>query len=155
MSKNTLSINMKNKKGPKNIFDNEFLTSKDKALQPITFFSECNCNLEKESNNLPSRHLSLKNKKNIDRPKKSASSKNSRRSQKSTTNSNRKSERKKSLIKSELYNSNIIIINDKDCSPTDHIQKEVEKLKKLMEKHKKKKGNKANNNNKNKNIEYI
>lgn len=154
MSKNTLSINMKNKKGPKNIFDNEFLNSKDIALQPITFFIDCNCNLENENHNLPSRHLSLKNKKNIDQPKKSVSSKNSRRSQKSTTNSNKKSERKKSLIKSELYNSNIIIINDKDCSPTDHIQKEVEKLKKLMEKHKKKKANKSNNN-KNKNIEYI
>ena len=85
------------------------------------------------------RHLSIKAKKE----KKSDRSKKSKKSQKSTSNTNKKSARKKSLRDSQLYSSNIVIVyNDEEedeDSSTDPIEKEVEKLKKLMSKSRAKK----------------
>ena len=101
-----------------NIFDEDFLVSKDEALQPINIFFE---NEEGKSTEI---------------------SKRSQKSQKSTSNTNKRSARKKSIRDSQLYDSNIIIVNDdeeEDRSPTDPIVKEVEKFKKLMAQSKKKK----------------
>ena len=152
MSSISISSNMKKKAEPKDVFDDEFLTSKDLALQPITFFYESNSNLEEIP--IKERHLSLKTKK-FEKDKKSDRSKKSRKShksqksqksQKSTSNTNKKSEKRKTMT--QLFSSNIVIINNDDenddCSSTDPIEKEVAKLKKLMSKSKEK--NKKKNN---------
>lgn len=149
MSSISISSTMKKKTEPKDVFDDEFLTSKDLALQPITFFYESNSNLEEIP--VKGRHLSLKSKKTekdkkSDRSRKSRKShksQKSQKSQKSTSNTNKKSEKRKSVRESQVYSSNIVIIqNDEendDCSSTDPIEKEVAKLKKLMSKSKEKK----------------
>lgn len=145
MSSISISSKMKKKEEPKNVFDDEFLTSKDLALQPITFFYESNFNLEELP--IKEKHLSLKSKK-VEKDKKSESSRKTQKSQKSTSNTNKRSERRKSMRDSQIYSSNIVIIynddeND-DCSSTDPIEKEVAKLKKLMSKSKDKKKRKNN-----------
>ena len=99
---------------PNNIFDNEFLNEKDLALQPIHFLFESN-NLE-SNDNLKNKKLSLNNIK-IEKI------------------------RKKSLTDSNIYNSNIIIIQsvtDEDSEPTslNPIDREIEKIKKLISKKK-------------------
>ena len=118
----------------------EFLTSKDKALEPIKFLFGNDEDLDLGAK---VRHLSIKTKKE----KKSDRSKKSRKSQKSTSNTNKKIERKKSIRDSQLYSSNIVIVHndeeeDEDSS-TDPIEKEVEKLKKLMSKSRAKKKKRA------------
>ncbi len=119
-----------------NQFVDEFLTSKDKALEPIKFLFDNDENIDLGAK---VRHLSIKAKKE----KKSDRSKKSKKSQKSTSNTNKKSARKKSLRDSQLYSSNIVIVyNDEEedeDSSTDPIEKEVEKLKKLMSKSRAKK----------------
>ena len=144
MSSNSISSKMKKKEEPRNIFDDEFLTSKDLALQPITFFYESNNNLEEIP--IKERHLSLKSKRveKEQKPESSRKSQKSQKSQKSTSNTNKKSEKRKSMRDSQVYSSNIVIIHNDDdenddCSYTDPIEKEVEKLKKLMSKSKEKK----------------
>ena len=122
-----------------NIFDEDFLVSKDEALQPINIFFE---NEEDKINNQDkNNHLSLKIIKENEEGKSTERSKRSQKSQKSTSITNKRSARKKSIRDSQLYNSNIIIVNDgeEDRSPTDPILKEVEKFKKLMARSKKKK----------------
>ena len=123
-----------------NIFDEDFLVSKDEALQPINIFFE---NEEDKINNQDkNKHLSLKIIKENEEGKRTERSKRSQKSQKSTSNTNKRSARKKSIRDSQLYDSNIIIVNDdeeEDRSPTDPIVKEVEKFKKLMARSKKKK----------------
>lgn len=135
-----------------NIFDENFLVSKDEALQPINIFFENEDRDDLNDNRIKGNHLSLKNihenveEKRTERSKKSKRSKKSQKSLKSTNNTNKKSARKKSIRNSQLYNSNIIIVNDEeeDLSPTDPVEKEVEKLKRLMARSKKKKNkNKA------------
>ena len=122
-----------------NIFDDDFLVSKDEALQPINIFFESKDKEDLNNSQIKNKKLSLKITKENDEEKRSSKSK---RSQKSTSNTNKKSARKKSIRNSQLYSSNIIIINDEedeDRSPTDPIGKEIEKIKKLMARSKKKK----------------
>ena len=152
MSAKSLSFKMKNKLEPINQFDKDFLNSKDVALQPIAYFFDTDCKEE-----LPSkeRHLSLKNKKakNGKKSDRSKKSELSQQSQKSTNNTNKKSNRKKSIHDSQLYNSNIVIVqyNDEDdkYSSTDEIGKEIEKLQKLLSKSKEKKKKSKKSNKKN------
>jgi len=161
MSSNQIHPKMKKKKEPKDTFDDQFLISKDLALQPITFFYESDFNLEEAP--IKERHLSLKSKK-VEKDKKSDRSRKSRKSnksqksqksQKSTSNTNRKSEKRKSMT--QVYSSNIVIINNDDGDENDNdcpIEKEIAKLKKLMSKSKekkKKKNNKSNRSNNNSN----
>ena len=143
MSSISISSTIKKKTEPKDVFDDEFLTSKDLALQPITFFYESNSNLEEIP--VKGRHLSLKSKKTekdkkSDRSRKSRKShksQKSQKSQKSTSNTNKKSEKRKSVRESQVYSSNIVIIqNDEendDCSSTDPIEKEVAKLHNIIQ----------------------
>ena len=122
-----------------NIFDDDFLVSKDEALQPINIFFGSEDKEDLNNSQIKNKKLSLKITKENDEEKRSSKSK---RSQKSTSNTNKKSARKKSIRNSQLYSSNIIIINDEedeDRSPTDPIGKEIEKIKKLMARSKKKK----------------
>jgi len=149
MSSNSINPKMKKKKELKDTFDNEFLISKDLALQPITFFYESNSNLEEMP--IKERHLSLKSKrveknKKSDRSRKSEKSnksQKSQKSQKSTSNTNKKTDKRKSMT--QIYSSNIVIINNDDdeendnSSSADPIEKEVAKLKKLISKSKEKK----------------
>jgi hypothetical protein len=125
-----------------NIFDDDFLVSKDEALQPINIFFGSEDKEDLNNSQIKNKKLSLKITKENDEEKRSAKSKRSQKSQKSTSNTNKKSARKKSIRNSQLYSSNIIIINDEedeDRSPTDPIGKEIEKIKKLMARSKKKK----------------
>ena len=119
-----------------NKFVNEFLSSKDKALEPIKFLFENDEDLDLSPK---VRHLSIKVKKE----KKSDSTKKSKKSKNSTSNTNKKSARRKSVRDSQLYSSNIVIVhNDEEedeKSSTDPIEKEVEKLQKLMSKSRTKK----------------
>ena len=119
-----------------NKFVDEFLTSKDRALEPIKFLFE---NEEEMDLSPKVRHLSIKVKKD----KRTDGSKKSRKSKGSTSNTNKKSVRRKSIRESQLYSSNIVIVHndeeEEENSSTDPIEKEVEKLKKLMSKSKGKK----------------
>ena len=166
-SKNVLNSSWRKKIEPINHFDEDFLISKDKALQPIIFFLE-NEEDDLNINQNKVRHLSLRVKKEsykekekesekekgterTKKSKKSQKSQKSHKSQKSTSNTNKKSARKKSIRDSQLYNSNIVIVHDEeddDCSSTDPIEKEVEKLNKLMSKSKGKKKKKIIKSNK-------
>ena len=125
------------KLGSINQFVNEFLTSKDKALEPIKFLFENDEDLDLSPK---VRHLSIKAKK--DR-KSDRSSKKSKKSKNSTNNTNKKSARRKSARESQLYSSNIVIVHndeeENEESSTDPIEKEVEKLQKLMSKSRTKK----------------
>ena len=160
-SKNVLNSSWRKKIEPINHFDEDFLISKDKALEPIIFFLE-NEEDDLNINRNKVRHLSLRVKKESYKEKEKESekekgtertkkSRKSHKSQKSTSNTNKKSARKKSIRDSQLYNSNIVIVHDEkddDCSSTDPIEKEVEKLKKLMSKSKGKKKKKIIKSNK-------
>ena len=119
-----------------NKFVDEFLTSKDRALEPIKFLFE---NEEEMDLSPKVRHLSIKVKKD----KRTDGSKKSRKSKGSTSNTNKKSARRKSIRESQLYSSNIVIVHndeeEEENSSTDPIEKEVEKLQKLMSKSKGKK----------------
>ena len=130
-------------------FSNWFLKSKDIALQPINFIFESECNLEIKKKN----YLSLKSDKQLNEEKESSRSKkskkskksqkslNTQKSQKSTSNISKKHHKRKG--RNSIYNSNVVIVhydtNDDDCSSTDPIEREVEKLKKLISKNKIKK----------------
>ena len=138
MSNNDIiNKNAVQKLGSINQFVNEFLTSKDKALEPIKFLFENDEDLDLSPK---VRHLSIKAKK--DR-KSDRSSKKSKKSKNSTNNTNKKSARRKSARESQLYSSNIVIVHndeeENEESSTDPIEKEVEKLQKLMSKSRTKK----------------
>ena len=119
-----------------NKFVDEFLNSKDRALEPIKFLFD---NEEEIDLSPKVRHLSIKVKKD----KRTDGSKKSRKSKGSTSNTNKKSARRKSIRESQLYSSNIVIVHNdeegEENSSTDPIEKEVEKLQKLMSKSKGKK----------------
>ena len=113
---------------PTNIFDDNFLKEKDSALQPINFLLEAEnlLNSENDKNRLNSKNLSLQIKEKYKR---------------------------KSLKESDLYDSNIIIVQeladeDSASSSSNKLQKEIKKLKKML--YRKKKG--RNNNSKSKEI---
>ena len=106
---------------PKNIFDDVFLNEKDFALQPINFLLEAEnlLNSENNINKLNNNNLSLQIK-----------DKNKR----------------KSLKESDLYDSNIIIVQeledeDTASSSSNQLQKEIKKLTKMLRKNKAKKIN--------------
>ena len=168
-TKNVLISNWRKKIEPINHFNEDFLISKDKALEPIKFFLE----IEEDDlyiNQNKIRHLSLRVKKEKNKEKEKESekekgtesekdkgtertkkSRKSHKSQKSTSNTNKKSAPKKSLKDSQIYNSNIVIVQDEeddDCSSTDPIEKEVEKLKRFMSRSKGKKKKKTKKPNK-------
>ena len=113
---------------PTNIFDDNFLNEKDSALQPINFLLEAEnlLNSENDKNRLNSKNLSLQIKEKYKR---------------------------KSLKESDLYDSNIIIVQeladeDSASSSSNKLQKEIKKLNKML--YSKKKG--RNNNSKSKEI---
>ena len=160
-TKNVLISSWRKKIEPINHFNEDFLISKDKALEPIKFFLE----IEEDDlyiNQNKIRHLSLRVKKEKNKEKEKESekekgtertkkSRKSHKSQKSTSNTNKKSAPKKSLKDSQIYNSNIVIVQDEeddDCSSTDPIEKEVEKLKRFMSRSKGKKKKKTKKPNK-------
>ena len=123
MSCPTLNPAWKYKKEIKNIFDKKFLKEKDLALEPINFFLEAN------------NHINYNNSKsgNISTPK--------------IKNKNEEKPKKKSLINSGLYSSNIIIVQsmtegDSNYNSFNQIEKEVEKINKLITRSKSKKNKK-------------
>ena len=119
MSYSSLKTAWKFKIEPTNIFDDDFLNEKDFALQPINFWLEAENLLNKENkiNILNNKKLSLKvNEKN----------------------------KRKSLKESDLYDSNIIIVQeladeDSASSSSNQLQKEIKKLTKMLRKNKGKK----------------
>ena len=121
MSYSSLKTAWKFKIEPKNIFDDVFLNEKDFALQPINFLLEAEnlLNSENNINKLNNNNLSLQIK-----------DKNKR----------------KSLKESDLYDSNIIIVQeledeDTASSSSNQLQKEIKKLTKMLRKNKAKKIN--------------
>ncbi len=146
MSSISISLQIKNKIEPKNIFDDNFLNSKDIALQPIKYFLNENNLIDIP---VKEKYLSLKPKKKVKKDKnseRSRKSQTSQQSQKSTsntksTNKEKEKSKKKSIKDSQLYSSNIIIVHyddEEEESSTDPIEKEIEKLQKLMSKSKEK-----------------
>ena len=118
MSSTSMNTAWKFKIEPKNIFDDVFLNEKDFALQPINFLLEAE-NLLNSENNVNNNNLSLQIK-----------DKNKR----------------KSLKESDLYDSNIIIVQeledeDTASSSSNQLQKEIKKLTKMLRKNKAKKIN--------------
>ena len=130
----SLKCAWKNKINIINAFDEAFLNEKDIALQSISFiFQDIEENGKRKStssrNNLP-----LKNKKE----------EKERTSQKTKETSKLKkivSPKRKSLNNSDLYSSNIVIVTDNGSEDSSYniIEKEVEKLRKMMTKSKSKK----------------
>ena len=123
---NILNPAWKYKKEVIDIFDKKFLNEKDLALQPLNFLFE-------ESNN-----INNNNSKSINSP---PSPKNK--------NQFKEKQKKKSLRNSGLYSSNIIIVQsisdgDSEDSSLNQIEKEVNKLKKLLKRSKSKKYKKKN-----------
>ena len=121
MSYSSLKTAWKFKIEPTNIFDDDFLNEKDFALQPINFLLEAEnlLNSENNINKLNNNNLSLQIK-----------DKNKR----------------KSLKESDLYDSNIIIVQeledeDTASSSSNQLQKEIKKLTKMLRKNKAKKIN--------------
>ena len=121
MSSTSMNTAWKFKIEPKNIFDDVFLNEKDFALQPINFLLEAEnlLNSENNVNKLNNNNLSLQIK-----------DKNKR----------------KSLKESDLYDSNIIIVQeledeDTASSSSNQLQKEIKKLTKMLRKNKAKKIN--------------
>ena len=121
MSSTSMNTAWKFKIEPKNIFDDVFLNEKDFALQPINFLLEAEnlLNSENNINKLNNNNLSLQIK-----------DKNKR----------------KSLKESDLYDSNIIIVQeledeDTASSSSNQLQKEIKKLTKMLRKNKAKKIN--------------
>ena len=115
-----------------NVFDEKFLNEKDIALQPINFI------LDKD--NSPKKQLTNKgfsiNNNNIQ-------NKNSNEEIKKQKKRETKKKSIKSYKSSGLYNSNIVIIQsltaDSERSSLNQIEKEVEKLNKIINKSKSKK----------------
>lgn len=152
MSKDILNKSLRNKTELIDQFDDDFLTSKDLALKPINSLFENELILDIDENK--NRNLSLKVKKESQKEIKTFMTKNSEKSQKSTSNTNKKYKKKKSFSESQLYSSNIIIVNyidedEENCSSSDPIEKEILKFNRLMSKlketkRKKKKTNKSN-----------
>ena len=111
MSSISLNAALKYKNEPINIFDNNFLNEKDLALQPMNFIIDAENFLIND--NINNKNLSL-NTNIKERPK------------------------KKSLKESDLYDSNIIIVqeqsDDDESIPTSYnqIEKEVEKINKII-----------------------
>ena len=136
MSSTILNSAWKHKIQIINIFDEKFLNEKDIALQPINLI------LDKDNSpdNSPKKQLtnkgfSINNNNNIQK-------KNSNKEIKKQ----KKREAKKSIKSyksSGLYNSNIVIVQsltaDSERSSLNQIEKEVEKLKKIINKSKSKK----------------
>ena len=127
MSSTSMNTAWKFKIEPKNIFDDVFLNEKDFALQPINFLLEAEnlLNSENNINKLNNNNLSLQIK-----------DKNKR----------------KSLKESDLYDSNIIIVQeledeDTASSSSNQLQKEIKKLTKMLRKNKAKKINSQSNKN--------
>ena len=121
MSSTSMETAFKFKIEPKNIFDDKFLNEKDFALQPINFLLEAEnlLNNENDINRLNNKNLSLQKKDKFKR---------------------------KSLKESDLYDSNIVIVQeledeDGDASPSNKLQKEIKKLVKMLRKTKDKKNN--------------
>ena len=145
MSKNILNISWKKKRNLINYFNEDFLNSKDEALQPITLFFENIDILDIPQDKINNFRIQEKEKeKKSDNSKKSQNFQNSQRS---TSNSNKKSEKRKSITDSQIYSSNIVIVQNEeneDLSPTDPIEKEVEKLKRIMSRNREKKKRRAN-----------
>ena len=112
-SKSLLKSAWKEKIEPNNIFDEKFLNEKDLALQPIEFLFET----EKEglsNKNINKKILSLDNKKE-------------------------KKKTRKSLKESDLYDSNIVIVQtasdyDSEENTINQFEKEIEKINKLISK---------------------
>ena len=136
----TLLIDIDTKKESKDNLDELFLQSKDIALQPLQMLFEAEVKHERSKK---TRHLSEKVNKSVEKEKKTSRTKKrkkTQKSQKSTSNTNKKSHRRKSGHDSQIYNSNIVIVHDEEEeSCGDPIEKEVEKLKKLMAKNRRKK----------------
>ena len=111
MSSISLNAALKYKNEPINIFDDNFLNEKDLALQPMNFIIDAENFLFND--NINNKNLSL-NTNIKERPK------------------------KKSLKESDLYDSNIIIVqeqsDDDESIPTSYnqIEKEVEKINKII-----------------------
>ena len=121
MSSTSLETSFKFKIESTNIFDDKFLNEKDFALQPINYLLEAEnlLNNENDINRLKNKNLSLQKKDKFKR---------------------------KSLKESDLYDSNIIIVQeledeDSDSSSSDQLQKEIKKLIKMLRKSKGKKNN--------------
>ena len=116
MLSNTFKSSWKKKIEPINCFDNNFLNEKNKALEPLQFLLDSEDILSEK--NLYNNKLTLKNEKNKGR------------------------EKKKSLKESDLYDSNIVIIesvSEDESEPTtfNQIEKQVKKINKLIKKSKK------------------
>ena len=121
MSSTSLKTACKFKIEPTNIFDDNFLSEKDFALQPINFWLEAENLLSNENdiNRLNNKNLSLQIKDKYQR---------------------------KSLKESDLYDSNIIIVHeladeDSASSSSNRLQKEIKKLNKMLRKKKSKNNN--------------
>ena len=121
MSSTSLETSFKFKIESTNIFDDKFLNEKDFALQPINFLLEAEnlLNNENDINRLKNKNLSLQKKDKFKR---------------------------KSLKESDLYDSNIIIVQeledeDTASSSSNQLQKEIKKLIKMLRKSKGKKNN--------------
>ena len=110
MLSNTLKTAWKERIEPNNFFDDNFLNEKDIALQPMEFLFESQ--KENQLNNTKERKYSL-NKINEEKS------------------------RKTSLKESDIYDSNIIIIqnasdDESDLSTLNQFEKQVEKIHKII-----------------------
>ena len=106
MSSNILKSAWKEKIDINNCFDDNFLSEKDKALQPLEFLFE-------SQNDIILNDKNLLNKINEENP------------------------RKKSLKESDLYDSNIVIIqtlseNESELTTFNQIEKQVEEINKII-----------------------
>ena len=108
MSAITLKSTWKYKIEPTNIFDDNFLKEKDSALQPIDFFIEDQILIN--NNNINNKNITINNDE--------------------INNNN--------LKESEIYDSNIVIINEQSNDDTEftslnnQIGKEIEKINSMM-----------------------
>ena len=134
-----------------NVFNEKFLKEKDIALQPINFILDIdNNNINTNNNDNNKDELNSKKKSNnnisIKNSQKDEKEKKSGKSPKSIKTKEKKNEppKKMSLKNSGLYSSNIVIVQsitdgDSQGSSSDPIEKEVEKIKKMMTRSKSKK----------------
>ena len=108
MSAITLKSTWKYKIEPTNIFDDNFLKEKDSALQPIDFFIEDQILIS--NNNINNKNITINNDE--------------------INNNN--------LKESEIYDSNIVIINEQSDNDTEftslnnQIGKEIEKINSMI-----------------------
>jgi hypothetical protein len=127
-----------------NVFDEKFIEEKDIALQPISFIFEEVSNINKEEKlkgkNSTSNDLQTKNKK-LEKDR------NSQKTKETSKLKKIESPKRKSINNSDLYSSNIVIVTDNGSrdSSFNMIEKEVEKLNKLMSKSRSKKNKKRSN----------